>query len=252
MPSVNVLRNINLAIDRRGAGGCAPASIGPDTTCGENNLGYIPTSFDDNVGQWLPANLYGVPAETSSYGYVTGSSELIKVIGDNGCPYDALYLDGELTLPLNGADGLNIGIVTGSFTISGNASNETPGEGGTGWYITVETFGTSSVSLEIGTDGGGPEVFTYEDWTVKNALVGFELGTYTSPFERREVTLYTSGSAIATNPPYTNIGFPNTLGDTYKVSGTGIIRSLTLGGGTLAQQAFYNCIFGSHPQKTII
>ena len=243
MPSVNVLRNVNLAIERRGGVGCPNPSLNPTASCGAPELTYTVLSLDEENQKWYPTNQFGfyTPDTGSVYGDITGSATVIN-INQNGCNYPAVYFSGSATFPLSSV-GVFLGIVTGSFRISGSS---TPPGGN--WYITSEYETTGSITLQVGTTGGA-EAFEYNGETTKNSLVGFELGTFVSPFNRRDVTLQISGSSIATNPPYTSFNFEYTLGSTFELRGEGIIRSFGTGPGTVSQQTQFNCLYGSTPSK---
>lgn len=243
MPLVNEIRNVNLALERRGGIGCPNPSLNPVASCGTPELTYTVLSLDEENQKWYPTNEFGFfTPSTSSYGIITGSATAIN-INQNGCNYPAVYFSGSATFELSGVS-VFIGIVTGSFTLSGTS---TPAGGD--WYITSDYQTTGSINLKVGTTGGAEE-FIYDNYTTKNSLVGFELGNFISPFNRREVTLQVSGSAIATNPPYTSFNFDDTLGSTFRLAGEGVIRSFgTATPGTLSQQTQYNCLYGSTPSK---
>jgi hypothetical protein len=238
MPSVNVLRNVNLALDRKRSGAPCPNTAGNPLQCGAPTLSFTPLSLDEVNQKWYPTNSDGFyTPNTGSAGTITGSANLISIT-QNGCPYPAVYFSGSLTVPLS-TIGVQIGIVTGSFSLSGTAGSGFP------WFVISTYEQTGSVNLKVG--GTGAPLYTYPNYTSKNSLVGFKLGNFTTPFGEREVTLQTSGSAIATNPPLTNIGFPLTLGSELTLTGEGIIRSFGYGEGTTSQQTQFNCLFGTTP-----
>jgi hypothetical protein len=228
----------------------ASISHRPENSCTASTyqeLGYIVSSFDDINKVWYRANQYGVPDTTGDYpsASLVGTSTAVKtnvVSGD--CRFNAIQFSGSMTLPVgvSGYSSVYLSIVTGSFTISGDA-------GGYGWSISSAwpSFNSGSTNLSFG--GGGATSFTYDNQTNKNSLVGFALGSFVSPFGRREVTYSVSGSAIATNPPFTSFGFPSNLGSTLTLSGQGIIRAFGLNQGSINSQAQYNCIYESTPSK---
>jgi hypothetical protein len=233
MPSLNVLKNVNLAIERRGGTSCPNPALNPSASCGTNTLPYTVLSFDEAAQKWYPANEFGFyTASADTAGTITGSAYLLN-INQNGCPYPAVYLSGSLSVPLN-SNSVFMSIVTGSFVLSGQPTGQA------GWSFT-DRYTTT----------GSAEVFNYvlDAATNKNGLVGFALGAYVSPFNSREVLFYVSGSNVATNPPYTPNNYPDNLGATLTLSGVGIIRSFGTGYGTTAQQTLYNCLYGTTPSK---
>ena len=239
MPSVNVLKNVNLAIERRGGGGCPNPSLNPSASCGSNLLSYTVLSFDEAEQKWYPTNATGsYTSSVNTAGTITGSAYLLN-INENGCNYPAVYFSGSLTVPLTNT-GVYLSIVTGSFTLNGNT-------GTYGWSLSSTYFDTGSTNISFG--GGGATSYTSDNETNKNSLVGFLLGTFVSPFDRRDVSYVVSGSLIATNPPFTSFGFPLYLGNTMTLSGVGIIRSFGYGAGSTAQQTQYNCLYGTTPKK---
>ena len=127
-------------------------------------------------------------------------------------------------------------IVTGSFTLSGNS-------GGIAWSMTNRYTNTGSVDL-----------FNYhaDNITNKNGDVGFEIGSGVGPGGGRDVSLYITGSNIATNPPTWTSG-PTTLGSSITLNGEGIIRAFGYGyfGSSegLGNQSMFNCIYDTTPSK---
>lgn len=251
MPSFNKLTNVNLTVTTQGrggrGGGCPNPTAGASGTCGVNTINYLPTSLNEGTQQWLPAGADGLydPEVTSSYGYISGSAYATKVVS-NGCPYDAVYFSGSATFPILGNDGtLNpdrlrvmFSLVTGSFSISGTAS-------GSAWSMTLAENNTGSLDVLFG--GGGAIPYHYDDFTSKNTLVGVTIGSGVSPFGRRSVDVYASGSLFSSNPPDTGIGFPYSLGYTFTISGQGILRAFGEGTGSVSQQTEYNCLYGTIP-----
>ena len=241
MPSVNVLKNVNLAIERRGGGGCPNPSLNPSASCGSNLLPYTVLSFDEIEQKWYPANQFGFyTSSVNTAGTITGSAYLLN-INENGCIYPAVYFSGSATFPLTDT-GVYLSIVTGSFSLSGNSG------AGYSWNLSDSYLNTGSTNISFA-GGGGDSSYQSEAQTNKNALVGFQLGTFVSPFGRRDVAYFVSGSSIANNPPFTSFGFPLNLGTTMTLSGVGIIRSFGGGAGTTNQQSQYNCLYGTTPKK---
>ncbi len=243
MPSRNILTNVNLTVstERRGVGGgCPNPALNPAASCGTNLLSYTVLSFDEQAQKWYPANANGFyTSSVDTAGTITGSAYLLN-INENGCIYPAVYFSGSATFPLS-TNSVYLAIVTGSFSLSGTSAP------GYGWSISDAYQNTGSTNISFG--GGGATSYQSEEQTNKNALVGFGLGNYVSPFNRREVTYFVSGSAIATNPPVTSLNYPATLGTTMTLSGVGIIRAFGYGGGGADQQTQYNCLYGTTPTK---
>jgi hypothetical protein len=235
MPSVNVMRNINLAIDRRGRGSACPnTSAYPVQFCGTPDLDYTALSLDEVNQKWYPTNAEGffTPDTGSTAGTITGSAALIKLI-ENGCPYPAVYLSGSLTVPLSGI-AVNIGIVSGSFSLIGNNPD---------WDVLVATgapvgYTGSYIDSNFGVH------YILDNQSVVNNLVGIKLSTFVGPFDERTYGIYVSGSLIASNPPNWPSG-PYSLGDTLTISGEGIIRTFGTPEGTTEQQSQYNCLYGT-------
>ena len=125
-------------------------------------------------------------------------------------------------------------IVTGSFTLSGISE-------GNSWSMTNRYTNTGSVDL-----------FGYhvDNITNKNGDVGFQLGTF--QISAREVSLYITGSSVATNPPSWTAG-PASLGSSITLTGQGIIRAFGYGyfGSSegLGNQNMFNCIYDTTPSK---
>ena len=237
MPSVNVLRNVNLATERRGGGGCPNTAKNP-LGCGTPELTYTALSLDEVNQKWYPTNSDGFyTPDTGSAGTITGSASLISIV-QNGCPYPAIAFSGSLTVPLS-ALGVQIGIVTGSFELSGVTAPSN------NWRLTSQYYGTGSAILQVGS--GAPN-YVFGDFTSKNTIVGFLVRGTTSPFGERDVTLKASGS-IVSDTLSTNTGFAYSLGDTLTLRGEGIIRSFGWAEGTLSQQTQFNCLYGSTPSK---
>lgn len=231
MPSVNVLRNINLANERRGGSSCPNTSLYPVQFCGTPELTYTALSLDEENQKWYQTNVSGgFTPDTGSYGTITGSASLVKIY-ENGCPYPAVYFSGSAAFQMSGVS-INLGIVTGSFQVTGSASS------GQNWSLLVSYQNTGSIAI-FGTTQG--------DWTTKNALVGIKLGTYVSPGNFRDIYTFTSGSNVATGS--TPINFPYDLGTEFTLQGEGIIRSFGFPEGTTSQQTQYNCLYGSTPKK---
>jgi len=220
--------------------GCSTPWLTLTASCGTNVLGYSVASLDTTNNKWYPTSPDGTySASVNTAGTITGSATVINV-NQNGCNYPGVQFSGSATFPLSSL-GVYLAIYTGSFTITGDAG------GGYNWSISSYYIQSGSTNLSFA--GGGATSFTYDNETNKNALVGFGLGTFVSPFNRREVTYYVSGSAIANNPPFTSFGFPLDLGSTFTLSGVGVINSFGEGTGSAAQQTQYNCLYGSTPSK---
>jgi hypothetical protein len=164
------------------------------------------------------------------------------VSGD--CRFNAIQFSGSMQLTTSTQYGaVYLAIVTGSFSISGTNQD------GNGWSLSAAYDIPGSGSANISFGGGGATSFTYQNETTKNSMIGMALGSYSGPFGRREVTYYVSGSAIATNPPFTSINWNGSLGTNLTLSGVGIIRAFGLNQGSINSQAQYNCIYESTPSK---
>ena len=215
----------------------------PFPGCGTNNLTYTAESFDPINNRWYAANAQGNYIGQTQYSVVTGSI-IASNIETGDCRLNTLYFSGSISIPISNFGGLYnpnvyLGIVSGSFTISGNASGEA-------WSMQVIASPNSgSVSL-FGYNAATPT-------TTKNSLVGFEVTPSVGPFNARAISLYISGSLIANNPPNWTNG-PYSLGDYATISGVGYIRSIgqtNLGAfeTQAQQQTYYNCVYGSTPSK---
>jgi len=213
----------------------------PENTCTASSytdLGYTVNSFDQTIGRWYAANEYGVPNTSSVYASLIGTSTATKtnvVSGD--CRFNAIQFSGSMTLNIGNDSWTSVylAIVTGSFRLNGG-----------NWYVGSEY--TNSGTATLGFSGGGATAYTYSNETTKNSMIGFQLGSYRSPFGRRDVTYYVSGVGISTNPPFTSINWNGNLGNTITLSGVGIIRGFSYGTpGTTALQAQYNCIYDTTP-----
>ena len=218
----------------------------PENSCSTSgsyvDMGYLVNSYDASTGIWYRANEYGVydPSNTQyPSASVTGSATKTNVVSGD-CRFNAIQFSGSLTLPVNpGTEAFPLrkvymNIVTGSFTLSGNSA-------GIPWSMTNRYQNTGSVDL-----------FGYQlnNITNKNGDVGFELGTF--QISSREVSLYITGSNVATNPPSWTNG-PTSLGSTITLSGVGIIRAFGYGyfgdNAGLGNQSMFNCIYDSTPSK---
>ena len=213
----------------------------PENSCTASNysdLGYTVNSYDQTTGRWYHANEYGTPNTSSQYPYATlvGASTATRtnvVSGD--CRFNAIQFSGSMILDIGSGSYSQVytSIVTGSFTLSGVGKDDSDHP----WSMNVSYLNTGSLSL-----------FNYGlgAATTKNSLVGFGLGTF--QISSREVSLYVSGSNIATNPPAWTDGPPN-LGYTLTITGEGIIRGFGLTQGSTALQSQYNCIYDTTPSK---
>jgi hypothetical protein len=234
----------------------ASISHRPENSCGDVgfSLGYTANSFLDSTKTWYWANENGVPIINGGVSYPSGSitGSAFKTNAASGdCRYNGVYMSGSMTINVSGSAGISglnkwtnvyMGVVTGSFTMSGTAQ---AGGGPVGWGITntVNVPGSGSVSL-FGS--------TFNNITNKNGLVGFAVTSFVAPFGERAISLYVSGSLIANNPPYWTAG-PDNLGDVLTLSGEGIIRAFGFGNasniihgpwyGTTEQQSTYDCIY---------
>jgi hypothetical protein len=100
---------------------------------------------------------------------------------------------------------------------------------------------------------GSIEVPNYKlnNATTKNACVGLQNNSFVGPGGQREMTLFVSGSEVATNPPYWGGG--SSLGSYMTLSGVGIIRAFGYGyfadNAGLGNQNLYNCIYETTPSK---
>jgi hypothetical protein len=212
-----------------------------------SDLGYTVNSYDQTTGVWYHANQYGTPLLTTQYpsASLVGASTAVKTnVASGDCRFNAIQFSGSMLLDIGSGsfDSVYLAITTGSFSLSGNASN------GQGW--SVSSAYTNSGSANLTFSGGGGTSFTYQNETTKNSMIGFALGSFVGPFNRRDVTYYVSGSAIATNPPFTSFSFPFDLGYTLTLSGVGIIRGFSYETpGTTALQSQYNCIYETTPSK---
>lgn len=220
----------------------------PENSCSTSgsyvDMGYLVNSYDQSTGIWYRANEYGVydPSNTQyPSASITGSATKTNILSGD-CRFNAIQFSGSLTLPVDpGSSGFPLrkvymNIVTGSFTLSGNSE-------GISWSMTNRYTNTGSVDL-FG--------FHYDNITNKNGNVGFQVGSGVGPFNQREVSLYITGSEIATNPPYWTNG-PSSLGSTITLSGEGIIRAFGYGyfGSSvgLGNQSMFNCIYETTPSK---
>jgi len=221
----------------------ASISHRPENSCTASNyedMGYLVNSYDQTTGIWYHANQYGVASTSYPSASISGSATRTNVLSGD-CRFNAIQFSGSLTLTIGSGSYTSVymAIETGSFTLSGagrDANLDYP------WSMNVKYQTTGSISL-----------FNYNaptPATTKNALVGFELGNFVSPFNYREVSAYVSGSLLAVNPPYTSAGAPANLGYTLTLSGEGRIRAFGYGTrGTTEQQSQYNCIYETTPSK---
>lgn len=221
----------------------ASLNFRPENTCtfaDYESLGYLVNSYEQSNEVWYPTNQWGTYSGTTGVsGSVSGSATKTNILSGD-CRYNAIQFSGSLVLDIGSGSytSVYIAIETGSFTLSGagrDANLDYP------WSMTVKYENTGSLSM-----------FNYSlgNATTKNSLVGFELGNFVSPFNRREVYAYVSGSNVAVNPPYTDINAPDNLGYTLTLSGEGRLRAFGYGTyGTSAQQSQYNCIYETTPSK---
>tara|TARA_R110000868_G_scaffold133859_5_gene345613 strand:- start:805 stop:2109 length:1305 start_codon:yes stop_codon:yes gene_type:complete len=209
----------------------ASISHRPENSCTASNyvdMGYLVNSYDQSTGIWYHANEYGVPDTTGTYpsASITGSAVKTNVLtGD--CRQNAIQFSGSLTINFGTGSFASayIAIVTGSFQIGA---------------LTVRYENTGSLSVYN---------YAVNDITTKNALVGYALGTYVSPFGRKDVSVNVSGSQIANNPPSV-AGAPPNFGNILTLTGEGIIRGFGYGtAGSVALQSQYNCIYETTPSK---
>lgn len=226
----------------------ASISHRPENACSTSgsyvDMGYLVNSYDQSTGIWYRANQYGVYDPTNTQypsASVTGSATKTNIVSGD-CRQNAIQFSGSLTLAVDpGSSGFPLrkvymNIVTGSFTLSGNS-------GGIAWSMTNRYTNTGSVDL-----------FNYhaDNITNKNGDVGFEVGSGVGPGGGREVSLYITGSNIATNPPTWTSG-PTTLGSSITLNGEGIIRAFGYGyfGSSegLGNQSMFNCIYDTTPSK---
>lgn len=221
----------------------ASISHRPENSCGDlEDLGYIVNSYDETTGIWYHANQYGVPDTSGTYpsASVTGSAVKTNILSGD-CRYNAIQFSGSLTLPVNPGNSsfpfrkVYMAIVTGSFTLSGN-------DGSYGWNLTVRYENTGSIEVPN---------YILHDATTKNACVGLQNNSFVGPGGDREMSLFVSGSNIATNPPYWSGG--TNLGSYITLTGNGIIRAFGYGyfGSSegLGDQSQYNCIYETTPSK---
>ena len=218
----------------------------PENSCSTSgsyvDMGYLVNSYDASTGIWYRANQYGVydPSNTQyPSASVTGSATKTNVVSGD-CRFNAIQFSGSLTLPVNpGTEAFPLrkvymNIVTGSFTLSGISE-------GKSWSMTNRYTNTGSVDL-----------FGYhaDNITNKNGDVGFQLGTF--QISAREVSLYITGSSVATNPPSWTDG-PSSLGSSITLTGQGIIRAFGYGyfgdNSGLGNQNMFNCIYDTTPSK---
>ena len=227
-------------------GTCTTPWLNPTASCGANLMKYSTLSLDDANNKWYLTNAAGgYTPDTSSFGIITGSASVVNV-NKNGCNYPGVQFSGSATFPLSG-ESVHLAIVTGSFTLSGVAFD---GGNSYEWSLESEKFGTSNVELRFSTNGaGGATLYQRTNETNVDSLVGFELGTFVGPFNRREVLYFVSGSFIQSNPPQTSFNFPLDLGTTFTLSGNGIITEFGEGSGSVDIQTQYNCLNGSTPSK---
>jgi hypothetical protein len=213
---------------------------GRQGVCGPNELAYTVDSLDIPNKIWYPSNAEGTfTSASTSYGLITGSVSRSNIeTGD--CRYNVIYMSGSAVfdLPTPGpttTPQIYIAIVSGSFTLSGGTSPSA-------WSVAVDaTPGSGSIVL-----GGDIVPFSLANATTKNSIIGFKVETATSPFGRRELSLYVSGSLYSTNPPTSEIGFTYSLGEEFTLQGEGYIRSFGYG---LGSQTYYDCLYESTPSK---
>ncbi len=224
----------------------ASISHRPENSCSTSgsyvDMGYLVNSYDQSTGIWYHTNQYGVPDTTGTYpsASITGSATKTNVVSGD-CRFNAIQFSGSLTLPINPGDAsfpfrkVYMAIVTGSFNISGN-------DGTYGWNLTVRYENTGSIEVPN---------YILNNATTKNACVGLQNNSFVGPGGDREMSLFVSGSNVATNPPYWPGG--TNLGSYMTLSGVGIIRAFGYGyfGSSegLGNQDLYNCIYETTPSK---
>jgi hypothetical protein len=220
----------------------ASISHRPENSCSTSgsyeDMGYLVTSYDQSTGIWYHANQYGVPDTSGLYpsASITGSATKTNVLSGD-CRFNAIQFSGSLTLAVDPDTSafpfrkVYMAIVTGSFGLSGD-----------GWGMTVRYENTGSIEVPN---------YILNNATTKNACVGLQNNSFVGPGGEREMTLFVSGSNVATNPPYWAGG--TNLGSYITLSGVGIIRAFGYGyfGSSegLGNQDLYNCIYESIPSK---
>jgi hypothetical protein len=211
---------------------------GRQSICGPNELQYTVDSYDAANEIWYPANQQGTfTSASTSYGFITGSA--VRTNQETGdCRYNAIYMSGSATfdLPTPGVTvppAIYLAIASGSFTVYGGTSPSA-------WSLSVSVEpGGGDVVL-----GGDIVPYTISNTTTKNSIIGFTIGTYVSPFGRREVGIYVNGQLVSINPPTTDPGFTYSLGEEFILVGEGLIRSFGYG---IASQTYYNCLYETTP-----
>ncbi len=220
----------------------ASISHRPENNCSTSgsyvDMGYLVNSYDQSTGIWYHTNQYGVPDTTGTYpsASVTGSATKTNVVSGD-CRFNAIQFSGSLTLPVDpGSSGfpfrkVYMAIVTGSFNL-----------GGDGWNLTVKYENTGSIQVPN---------YVSNNATTKNAVVGLQNNSFVGPGGEREMSLFVSGSNVATNPPYWSGG--TSLGSYITLSGVGIIRAFGYGyfgsAEGLGNQSLYNCIYETTPSN---
>jgi hypothetical protein len=201
--------------------------------CGTNILTYTVESCDISNKIWYPANSNGLfTSASTSFGIITGSVSKSN-IATGDCRYNTIYFSGSATFPLSGVQ-VYLGIVSGSFTMSGNAGGSFP------WSMNI-TSDNNSGSILIDFPGSEGE-YSLTPTNIVDEIVGIKLDTFVSPFSDRPYFVYISGSQVAHNPPVAE-DYPYSLGGTFTLSGEGYIRSFGLGDGTGGQQTQYDCYY---------
>jgi hypothetical protein len=212
----------------------ASISYRPENSCGDvSNLGYTVNSYNQSNGLWYHANQYGV-YDTASTQYpaatITGSATKTNVASGD-CRFNAIQFSGSLNLNVGSSSYSQVymSIVTGSFTMTGNADG--------GWSFDVRYQNTGSV------DNFG---FHIDNATTKNSLVGFQIGTYIPAGNATQMPTYISGSNMGNG---LWAGSHTGLGTTLTITGQGIIRGFGLTYGNTTDQSTYNCIYDTTPSK---
>lgn len=217
---------------------------GRQAVCGTNTLDYTVDSCDIPNKIWYPSNAEGTfTSASTNFGFITGSVGRSNIeTGD--CRFNAIQFSGSATfnLPTPGAGNLPtiyLAVVSGSFMISGSAG------AGNDWNMTVTNNANNTGSVVLG--GSGIMSYTLNSTDIRNNIVLLEVNTGTSPFGRRELSLYLGGTLVSNNPPTSEIGFPLSLGSTFTLSGVGVLRAFGQAEGfptTYAQsQTYYDCLY---------
>lgn len=227
---------VTASIDHRPENFCNSASY--------SDFKFTVNSYDQSTSIWYETNANGTYTPGTGISASVSGSAVKTNIFTGDCRQNAIQFSGSITFVVptgNIGNSVYLAIVTGSFTIGG-------GVDGYGWSLSSTYADSGSVNISFG--GGGAQPFNDYNATTKNSLVGTAVTGQVGPFGRRNVNYVVSGSLISNNPPVTGIGFPDNLGNSFTLTGEGVIRAFGYGTtGTTSMQAQYNCMFETTPSK---